>query len=130
MRKAELEMVLVRAIEHAVFTAAPYHGDHAPTGPYFHYLQTYKLWPTAEEVQMQSISTIFSRMVPKNLCLFSPTHGTCQSYNCACSPSRFRDALINVENLLSPTKRGLCLDCVKTVGKSRQEKLCRFCTTP
>src|ERR1700694_4087136 len=111
MRKAELDMMLVRAIEHAISQVVECRDFSVYAKTYFQSLEGQKIWPIAKQLEKHSISTILESMqqgFPTDRIL-----GRCKSDVCLCQMSKFRDAMWAAKEQLIGNERGLCLDCVK-----------------
>jgi hypothetical protein len=128
-RKAEIEMALLRAIEGVTHEAATRHYNFLNNaGPYFQVLRKHQLWPLAERLQNESISKILDRIM--TMVVSETGFVPCEnglSTDCPCKPACFGASLRTASKTISRGKRGLCLDCVKLEGRSREGKACRFC---
>lgn len=128
-RKADIEMALLRAIEGVTNEAATRHYSFPKSaGPYFQVLRNHQLWPLAERLQNESISIILDRIM--TMIVSETGFVPCQnglSTDCPCRPACFGASLRTASQIISRGKRGLCLDCVKLEGRSREGKACRFC---
>lgn len=127
LRKSNIELDLLIAVEGIIskFWMCLKFGSNA--GRFFSMLEESTLWPAGEQLRHRSLSAILNNL---NISDDWGSFMTCSdSTRCLCTLAKFTQALRDVRDLILNKKRGLCLDCVKTRGKSHQEKTCRLCIT-
>jgi len=125
VRKAEIEMSLVQAVDRVICKVMYCNSSRQCLDRFFRSLRNCELWPMPEELQKNSIRMVFEKIVTNTLPAnsFSP----CGSETCTCDPGKFHLALLMSKELASGTEGGLCLDCVKRGAKPGKEAKCRFC---
>ena len=87
-------------------------------------LQRTELWPAERVTQQQRISETLNRMS-----VFEDHWAaSCRSTGCRCRrlSTSVREKLRRGREKILQESQGVCLDCVKTKGKSRLERTCRL----
>jgi hypothetical protein len=123
-RKSQIDLAIVRAMEIPMSMITSCATFSVPAGDYIDKLRQYKLWPMVVQCQAKSISAIFQQV--SDMPELGPI--SCgKSYCSACKSICFGERLRKEIEKISGIKRGLCLDCVKALGKSSVERDCRLC---
>jgi hypothetical protein len=125
MRKAELNMKMVQAVENAISQVMKCSEFSSYAKAYFETLESLKLWPIAKHIEEQSLQTILDSM--QEGFPAKSVFGQCKSSVCLCQMSKFRDMIWAARERIEESGRGLCLDCVQRGSGPSPDVKCRWC---
>jgi hypothetical protein len=130
LRKLELTLAMVNVFEQPIipFLRSKNCGNALlVVQEYWNGLISNGIWPITESCQTRSLAELLARCSALEEPEGEPFLDTCTVHCELCRNSNWTSVVLEGTDKLCLMKNGLCLDCVKTGGRSGLDKICRQC---